>query len=57
MEQAVSSSFMLRHRFLRMINRETEHARAGREAHIMAKMNSLCDKEIISAFMTLPVQG
>ena len=56
MEQAVSSSFMLRHR-LRMINRETEHARAGREAHIMAKMNSLCDKEIISAFMTLPVQG
>ena len=47
----------LRHRFLRMINRETEHARAGREAHIMAKMNSLCDKEIISAFMTLPVQG
>lgn len=57
MEQAVSSSFMLRHRFLRMINRETEHARAGREAHIMAKMNSLCDKEIISALYDASCAG
>ena len=36
----------LRGRFLRMIRREAEHAREGRHAHIMAKMNSLCDKEI-----------
>ncbi|MFR8028020.1 polyphosphate kinase 1, partial [Eisenbergiella massiliensis] len=33
----------LRARCLRMIRRETENALAGREAHIMAKMNSLCD--------------
>ena len=39
----------LRARCLRMIRRETENALAGREAHIMAKMNSLCDKEIITA--------
>ena len=38
----------LRSRFIKMIRRETEHARAGRSAHIMAKMNSLCDKEIIA---------
>lgn len=58
MEQAVSSSFMAApSRFLRMINRETEHARAGREAHIMAKMNSLCDKEIISALYDASCAG
>ena len=39
----------LRARCLRMIRRETENALAGRGAHIMAKMNSLCDKEIITA--------
>ncbi len=39
----------LRGRFLRMIRRETENARMGRPAHIMAKMNSLCDKEVITA--------
>ncbi len=38
----------LRSKFVKMIRRETEHARAGHKAHIMAKMNSLCDKEIIS---------
>ena len=32
-----------------MIRREAEHARNGKPAHIMAKMNSLCDKEIITA--------
>ena len=40
-----------------MINRETEHAREGREAHIMAKMNSLCDKEIISALYDASCAG
>ncbi|MDO4633023.1 MAG: RNA degradosome polyphosphate kinase [Eubacteriales bacterium] len=38
----------LRDRFLRLIERETEHARKGGEGHIIAKMNSLCDKEIIA---------
>ena len=39
----------LRGSFLYMIQRETEHARAGVPARIVAKMNSLCDKEIIAA--------
>ena len=47
----------LRSRFLRMIRRETEHARAGRPGHIMAKMNSLCDKEIITALYEASAAG
>lgn len=39
----------LRDRFLYLINREKEHALEGRDAYIIAKMNSLCDKKIISA--------
>lgn len=47
----------LRGRFLRMIRREADHARSGREAHIMAKMNSLCDKEIITALYEASCAG
>lgn len=39
----------LRNRFLYLINRETQNAKEGRPAGIIAKMNSLCDKEIIAA--------
>ena len=38
----------LRSKCIKMIRRETAHAREGKPAHIMAKMNSLCDKEIIA---------
>lgn len=38
----------LRRRFIRLIHREMEYAKEGKEAHIIAKMNSLCDKEIIA---------
>ena len=38
----------LRGRCIKIIRRETAHARAGKPAHIMAKMNSLCDKEVIA---------
>lgn len=38
----------LRKKCIRLIRRETANARAGQEARIMAKMNSLCDKEIIA---------
>lgn len=37
----------LRDKFSELIKRETENAKAGKEAKIIAKMNSLCDKEII----------
>ncbi len=37
----------LRQRFEQMIRREIEHQRAGREGHIIFKMNSLVDKPII----------
>ncbi len=47
----------LRSRFLRMIRREAEHAKEGREAHIMAKMNSLCDKEISTALYEASCAG
>ncbi len=35
----------LRKHFLRLIRREIAYAKAGREAAIIAKMNSLCDKD------------
>lgn len=39
----------LKDRFLYLIQREQSHAKAGRKAHIIAKMNSLCDKDVIEA--------
>lgn len=41
--------FWLRERFLFLIQRERDHALSGRKAHIIAKMNSLCDPQIILA--------
>ncbi len=39
----------MKDRFLYLIEREKKHAKAGEPAHIIAKMNSLCDKDIIVA--------
>ncbi len=39
----------MKKRFLSMIERETENARAGKAARIVGKMNSLCDPDIIRA--------
>ncbi|QOV91384.1 polyphosphate kinase 1 [Humisphaera borealis] len=36
-------------RFLEMIDREAEHARQGRPAHIVAKMNSLEERKVVRA--------
>lgn len=47
----------LRKRFLRLIQRETENARDGKPAHIIAKMNSLCDQEIIAALYEASAAG
>lgn len=35
--------------FIRLIARETDHAKAGRKAHIIAKMNSLLEQSVIEA--------
>lgn len=47
--ELVLAPYWLRDKFLALIGRETKNARAGREAHIKAKMNSLCDPGIIAA--------
>ena len=53
----VLAPLWLRGRLLRLIRRETEHARKGMEAHIIAKMNSLCDKEVIAALYEASCAG
>ncbi len=47
----------LKDRFLYLINRETENASNGREAHIIAKVNSLCDMDIIEALYRASCAG
>ena len=47
----------LRSKFLRLIERETRFARAGKPASITAKMNALCDKEIIAALYEASCAG
>ena len=48
---------LLRTKFLHLINRETKHAKDGKPASIIAKMNSLCDKEIIAALYEGVLRG
>lgn len=43
----VVAPLWLRDTFVSLINREISHAKDGKEAVIVAKMNSLCDKQII----------
>ena len=47
----------LRDRFLTMIQRESAYARNGEPAHIVAKMNSLCDPELIGALYEANAAG
>ncbi len=47
----------LRKKFLRLIEREMKHAKEGKEAHIIAKMNSLCDRDIIAALYEASAAG
>lgn len=47
----------LKDRFLFLIDRETRHAKDGKIAHIVAKMNSLCDKDIIEALYKASAAG
>lgn len=47
----------LKDRFLSLIGRETEHARNGGEGRIIAKMNSLCDRDVIVALYEASAAG
>ena len=47
----------LKDRFLDLIRREAEHARAGRPARIIAKMNALQSPEIINALYDASTEG
>ncbi len=55
--QLAVAPIWLRKRFLRMIRRETDHAKEGRRARIIAKVNSLCDRDIIAALYEASCAG
>lgn len=47
----------LKSKFLRLIARERDAASSGKEGHIVAKMNSLCDPDIIAALYEAAAAG
>ena len=47
----------MKRRFLNMIQREVDHHRAGRPAHILAKMNQLEDRDICNALYAAGQSG
>ncbi|MCU6736889.1 RNA degradosome polyphosphate kinase [Diplocloster agilis] len=47
----------LRDRFISLIRRETQHAKEKKPARIIAKMNSLCDQDIIAALYEASAAG
>ena len=47
----------LKDRFLYLIDRERKAAEEGRPAHIIAKMNSLCDPDVIAALYAASAAG
>jgi len=49
LDRLLVSPFQMRRRFLELIDREAEHARAGRGGHIRAQMNGLSDRRIVAA--------
>lgn len=53
----VVAPIWLRKKFLKLISRETKNAKEGGEGKIIAKMNSLCDKEIIAALYEASAAG
>ena len=47
----------LKDRFLHLIEREAENARQGKRSHIVAKVNSICDREVIKALYEASCAG
>jgi polyphosphate kinase len=56
-EPLLVSPLDLAERSLALIAREAEHARRGRPAHIIAKMNALLDKNLIAALYRASQEG
>lgn len=56
-EHLLVAPWEMRDAFIRRINREAEHARAGRAARIVAKMNGLDDGPIIQALYAASQAG
>jgi polyphosphate kinase len=48
-QRLIVAPFNMRQTFLELIDRETDHAAAGRPAHISAKLNGIADKEVVAA--------
>lgn len=53
----VVAPLWMKDRFLHLIQMEEEHARKGQKAHIIAKMNSLCDRDIMAALYSAAAAG
>ncbi len=53
----VVAPIWLRKRFLKLIKREMKQAQEGKEAFIKAKMNSLCDRDVIAALYEASAAG
>ncbi|MCR5590098.1 MAG: RNA degradosome polyphosphate kinase [Lachnospiraceae bacterium] len=47
----------LKDRFIHLIEREAANAREGKKSHIIAKVNSICDKEVIQALYNASCAG
>ncbi|MCR5687818.1 MAG: RNA degradosome polyphosphate kinase [Lachnospiraceae bacterium] len=47
----------LKDRFLHLIGREAANAREGKKSHIIAKVNSICDREVIEALYAASCAG
>ena len=55
--ELILAPYWLRNKFVSFIQRETKNAREGKEARIIAKMNSLCDPGIIAALYEASAAG
>lgn len=55
--ELILAPYWLRDKFIKLIDREKKHAKNGGEAHIIAKMNSLCDPGIIEALYEASAAG
>jgi len=49
--------YWLKNRFLHLIEREAANAKEGKHSHIIAKVNSLCDPDIIAALYEASCAG